>query len=89
MLRRSSHRRSSSSLPGDVSDNVDERAVRTLQFGKDAEVVCAFDRKNPAGRVGGNARVMKLNRIANQRRQFGGAVGDVEPLVDDGQAKRR
>ena len=32
---------------------------------------------------------MKLDRIENQRRQFGCAVGDVEPFVDGGQATRR
>lgn len=52
-------------------------------------MVGPFDREQPAGRVGGNARFMKLDRIQNQRRQFGGAVGNVEPLVDRRQAKRR
>ena len=52
-------------------------------------MVCAFDRDKPARRSRGHARFVKLDRIENQRRQFGCAVGDVEPLVDGGQAKRR
>ena len=52
-------------------------------------MVCTWNRDKPAGRARGPARFVKLDRIENQRRQFGRAVRDVEPLVDGGQAKRR